>query len=724
MFETESITNRPQHMKLLFTILFLIIAQITVFAQTKISGKILDENNQPLPGANIYLKDTYDGVSSETDGTFSFTTDEEGEFELIVSFVGYQSYSEKVNLDKKEKYLEIKLKEESTELGTVVISAGSFEAGDENKAVILRPLDIVTTGSDADLYSALETLPGTQQIGETEGLFVRGGSANETKTIIDEMTVQNPFYSSVPDIPSRGRFSPFLFKGTIFSTGGYSAQYGQALSSVLVLKTQDLAPKTQSAISIMAVGLGGSHTQRWENSSLSLEGGYYNLEPYFAIQKQRTDWDKAPESFEGSVNYRIKTSKNGMLKAFSSISYGDLSLRFPNLDSLNSPNYFYQKSSNFFVNTNYRDILWEDWTLFAGYSVGVDQEDNEINSDLANQDDIFQTGKVTVTKNLFSNSFLTFGGEIQNLDHKSSFNELSGGIKETYFAGYLEADVFFTNDLAARVGVRGERSDVIDKINLAPRLSLAYRLGTYDQLNFAYGRFYQTPDPDYLLYTNNFEFESADHYIFNYQYLGAERTFRIEVYYKDYNNLAKGSVQSYPYFNLPQVSFGSGGKGYAKGVDVFWRDKETFEYTDYWISYSYLDTKREFRNYPTLATPTFSAPHTFSIVAKRWIPEITSMVGLTYTFAAGRPYFNPNNPEFLGDRAKNYQNLSFNASVLTNLFNNFTIIFFSIDNLLGYDNVFGYNYSSDGKISAPIRPPALRSAFLGMFISLGETNPY
>jgi hypothetical protein len=126
--------------------------------------------------------------------------------------------------------------------------------------VILRPLDIVTTGSDADIYSALETLPGTQQIGETEGLFVRGGSASETKTIIDDMTVQNPFYSSVPDIPSRGRFSAFLFKGIVFSTGGYSAQYGQALSSVMVLKTQDLAPKTQTAINLMALGFGGMHT--------------------------------------------------------------------------------------------------------------------------------------------------------------------------------------------------------------------------------------------------------------------------------------------------------------------------------------------------------------------------------------------------------------------------------------------------------------------------------
>ena len=696
----------------------------TIYSQTKISGKVTDKHNQPLPGANVYLKDTYDGISSDNEGNFSFTTGEKGEGTLVVSFVSYKTYSQTVTLDSKDKFFKIIMEEESAELGTVVISAGAFEASDEKKSIILRPLDIVTTGADADIYSALETLPGTQQIGETEGLFVRGGSAAETKTVIDEMVVQNPFFSSIPDIPSRGRFSPMLFKGTFFSTGGYSAQYGQALSSVLVLNTEDLAPRTQTSINLMAVGLGGSHVQKWESTSLAVEAGYYNLDPYFTVQKQRTDWKKAPESFEGSANFRQKISKTGMLKAFTSYSYGSSSLNFPDLNNISRKDIYLQKSGNFFINTNYRDILWDDWTLFAGYSYSMDRTNNDINSDKARQDDIFQTGKFTITKSLFSNSFLTFGGEAQNLNALSSFNDLEGKLKETYLAGYLETNIFITNDFAARAGVRSEYSKVLDKTNLAPRVSLAYRLGTYDQLNFAYGQFYQTPGQDFLLMYNKFGFEKATHYIFNYQYIGSNRTFRIEAYYKDYDNLAKGTVYTYPYFKLPDIPFSNNGSGYAKGIDIFWRDDETFQSTDYWISYSYLDTKRNYKNYPSLASPPFSTPHTFSIVAKRWFQDITSYIGLTYTFATGRPYFNPNNPDFLEDRAKNYNNLSFNISYITNIFNNFTVVFFSIDNILGFNNIYGYNYSSDGKLRAPILAPSLRSAFLGMFISLGETNPY
>ncbi|MCK7559162.1 Plug domain-containing protein [Chitinophaga sedimenti] len=125
--------------------------------------------------------------------------------------------------------INISLKEVVSELKMVTISAGSFEASDDKKNTILKSLDIVTTGgANADIVAALKTLPGAQQVGEKEGLFVRGGTGYETQTFIDGMMVRNPFYSGMPNFAARGRFSPFLFKGTSFSSGGYSAQYGRA----------------------------------------------------------------------------------------------------------------------------------------------------------------------------------------------------------------------------------------------------------------------------------------------------------------------------------------------------------------------------------------------------------------------------------------------------------------------------------------------------------------
>ncbi len=706
--------------RLLISFLFL---PLLINAQTKISGKITDSDGNPLSGANIYIKDTYDGTTSKVDGTFLFKTTESGIAVLIASFVGYKKYENNIVLKKGELKLDIALDEEVTQMNAVVVSAGSFEASDEKKGVILKPLDVVTTGATADLYTSLSTLPGAQKIGETEGLFVRGGSASESKTIIDEMIVQKPFSSSVPDVPSRGRFSPMMFKGTVFSTGGYSAQYGQALSSALILKTQDMPTQTITAINMMVFGLGGAHTQLWENTAVSVEGGYYNLNPYNNVFKQRVDWDKSPVGISGSANLRQKISKNGLLKAFVSYSKSDLSLYLPDLDNLPNKTFYGLKPENYYSNASYRDI-WGDWNVFGGFSYSLDKDRINAAGNIIAQDQSLVQTKFTANKKIIDNAYITFGAEVQNTIYDDSYNQYNTKLKEVNAAGFVESDLYFTNDLAAKVGVRAEHSKVLDKYNIAPRISFAYRLGNYDQLNFAYGRFYQTPEKNYLIQPNKFDYENADHYIANYQYIGEAQTFRVEFYYKQYHNLVRGTVYNYPYFNLPVVPFSNNGKGYAKGIDIFWRDAASLKNCDYWVSYSFIDTKREFSNYPTMAFPTFAAPHTFSIVFKHWIESISAFAALTYVHASGRPYFNPNNPEFLGDRAGSYNNLSLNISFVAKWFGSYSVIFFSVDNLPGFANVYGYRYSTNGKISAPVLPATLRSAFLGVFISIGESNQY
>ena len=124
---------------------------------------------------------------------------------------------------------------ESSELiKEVVITAGSFGASDDDKVIVLDPIDVVTVASSrGEISGALEALPGTQPQADKEGIYVRGGDASEAKQIVDGMLIQNPYFSDVPDITQRGRFEPFDFQGTAFSQGGYSAQYGQALSAIV-----------------------------------------------------------------------------------------------------------------------------------------------------------------------------------------------------------------------------------------------------------------------------------------------------------------------------------------------------------------------------------------------------------------------------------------------------------------------------------------------------------
>lgn len=130
------------------------------------------------------------------------------------------------------------LKESVNALDAVVITAGTFEAGDKARVSVLKPLDIVTTaGAAGDIIGALTTLPGAQTVGESGRLFVRGGEANETQTFVDGMRVAQPYGATANNTPTRSRFSPFLFSGVSFSTGGYSAEYGNCPGNYSVTRT-------------------------------------------------------------------------------------------------------------------------------------------------------------------------------------------------------------------------------------------------------------------------------------------------------------------------------------------------------------------------------------------------------------------------------------------------------------------------------------------------------
>src|SRR5258708_12840218 len=215
-------------------------------AQTLVSRTVKDGKGHPLRGASVPLKDSYDGATADSLGNFHFKTAEKGTMTLVISNIGYNSLEQPITLAGTPIELRLAMKESLSELKAVTITAGSFTAGDKQRGAVLSSIDVATTaGSNADITAALKTLPGAQQVGEQDGLFVRGGAGYEAKQYIDGTLVNNPYNTSVPDIAQRGRFSPFLFKGTVFSTGGYSALYGQPLSSVLLLESIDLPEKSE-----------------------------------------------------------------------------------------------------------------------------------------------------------------------------------------------------------------------------------------------------------------------------------------------------------------------------------------------------------------------------------------------------------------------------------------------------------------------------------------------
>ncbi len=700
------------------------VCQFSISAQTTISGRVTDAKNNPVFGANVYLDGTYDGTSTNEKGAFSFKTAEKNAQTLVISFVSFETYIKTADVSTLQN-LQIKLRDDVNTLDAVVINAGTFEAGDKAKVTALKPLDVVTTASAlGDFVGALQTLPGTATVAEDGRLFVRGGEAEETQIFIDAARVFTPFTPTTNNIPTRGRYSPFLFKGITFSTGGYSAEYGQALSSVLLLSTIDEPDQEKTDITLMTVGVGVGNTQKWNRNSFSINTTYINLAPYLEIFKDRNTWKKPFQSLNGEMVFRHQFKDDSMLKLYSAYSYSSLDVLQDHINFEEGLR-FGLNNKNLYFNASYKNKFGHNWKYETSVSYTNDNATIKIIDDLVHSNDNSFHFKAKLKKRFSSRARLSFGAEyfITNYDESytpNNSNRFTYGFDNNIFASFIETDIFFSKNLAAKVGLRAENSELLNEFTLSPRTSISYKSGTNSQFSLAYGQFYQNPNNEFLKFSQNLKAQTTSHFIANYQSVKQGQIFRVEAYYKDYTSLVKFDSNQ-PNFD---TNFNNNGSGFAKGFDVFWRQNGKIKNTDYWISYSYLETERDYRNYPTAARPGFASKHNLSIVTKHWIEDFKSQIGFSYQFASGRNYTNPNEPGFLNNETKNFHNLSFNWAYLID---QQKIVYFSVNNVLATKNIFGYDYkdtpNSNGNFERQaIIPNADSFFFVGFFWTISDDN--
>ena len=709
-------------MRHFLTIVFLFNLTI-LFGQITISGIVTDQNGTPIISANVYLEGTYDGSTTNDDGQFSFTTTESGTKTLIISYVSFETYQLTVDVANMAN-LKIKMREDVNTLDAVVLSAGSFSAGDNSKISVLKPLDVVTTASAlGDFVGALQTLPGTTTVSEDGRLFVRGGEAEETQIFIDGIRVFTPYSPTTNNIPTRGRYSPFLFDGITFSTGGYSAEYGQALSSVLLLKTIDEPDQEKTDIGLMSVGGTLGNTQKWSKSSLSVNASYINLAPYIALFPDKNDWKKPFEGGSGEAVFRRKFD-NGLLKLYSAFDMTNFELTQDDINFEDGVS-FKLNNNNLYFNGSYLGVLSDSWTLFTGMSyTRANNKIRILDSNIKNDENSFHF-KVRFKKRFNSRFKWHFGAEYFVTDFNEDFSSefvdnASYGFNNNISAIYSEADIFFSKRTALKAGVRAEYSELLHDFYVSPRISFAYKTSDNGQLSLAYGDFYQQPINDVLKFDQSVEKQMTNHYILNYQLNKDGQIFRAETYYKKYDNLIKYDTEFIDF----DSEFSNSGDGYATGFDLFWRDNRSIKNVDYWVSYSFLDTQRDFRNFEQSAQPNFANKHNLSVVGKFWVDKWQSQIGFSYGYASGRSYTNPNKDGFLNQRTKDFNSLSLNWAYLIS---QQKILYFSVNNVLGFKNINGYQYANTPDMNGQfarrsLRPAADQFFFVGFFWTISEDN--
>ena len=220
---------------------FVIFLSLSLLNGASISGFVRDKHNgEPLPYTNVFLSETTIGTASDVNGYFILPNVPEGTFTMKVMMIGYKTLEETVTVMDFNLRLDFDLEKTALELGQVTVSGERmrFEKRVEISRINLTNQDIrrVPAFIESDIFRTLQLLPSVNSSNDfNAALIVRGGSPDENLILLDGAEVYNPYHIG-------GVFSTFnadMISDTEFLAGGFPADYGGRLSSILKITARE-----------------------------------------------------------------------------------------------------------------------------------------------------------------------------------------------------------------------------------------------------------------------------------------------------------------------------------------------------------------------------------------------------------------------------------------------------------------------------------------------------
>lgn len=692
-------------------------------SESIIKGIVTDEKGKPLTFANIYLKDRLEGSTSDRDGYFSFKVSKPGKVTVICTYVGYREYRKEIEIKAGETIeLKIVLREAPVRGKGITVTASAFTSGDE-EGVTLTPLEVVSTpGAAADVFWAIKTYPGVQQVEEGAGLFVRGGDVSETAVILDGAYLNHPYRYESPNGGFFGTISPFLLKGTFFSSGGYSAEFGNALSGALVMESMDIPAKNQYTLGagLAAFSAAGKRVIQPDKLGVSFSGNYSNTRTMFELNHNRRKFSRYPRAYDANANLFYRYSPHGSLKLFLFREVDEVGVEVKN------PTYggFYQgNSKNNLINLQWKHLpnpklLLKSNVAFSNFV----KDQNLVVLDLKSDEQLYQgrwiaeytTGenaRIRAGMEVFENVVRLKGQvpkEYLDLNPDAPTKRVDSRYRSLRGVIFGEGQWLFGSRLRFTPGLRGEYESISGQFIWDPRLSAAYSLSREWNLTAAAGRYHQFPQPYYYdSYAGNPSLNSmrAWHYIIGIAHQRENSIIRVEAYYKDYDHLL---------LKDERLNYTNRGYGYARGLDLFL--KKSLGIINGWISYSYLQARRFWMDAPSLSSPDFDITHNLSAVLEVSLTPHLHL-GSSFRAATGKPYTSAPH-RYHNARVPDYRKLDLNLTYLYRFFEgNLTVFYLAVSNVLGRENVFDYYYSPDYKKREAITSSMLRSVYFGVSIN-------
>ena len=290
-------------------IYFFLFASFISNAQT-IKGKISDINNIPLPAVNISIIDLKGGITSDNNGFYSISIKPNRSHVVAYSFVGYQTEKVRIPMLKKgqEYVLNIILKESNTLLDDIIVK--DQKSRKNNLSRIKTKHVEVIPGSSGGIESVLKTLPGVSSANELSSQYsVRGGNFDENLVYVNGIEVYRPFLIHSGQQEGLSFVNSDLVGSILFSAGGFSAKYGDKMSSVLDIKYKQ-PKKISSSVSMSLLG-GSAHLEGIsKNRRLSYLLGLRHKSNQYLLNSLDTEAEYRPRfsDLQTFINYKLNTN--------------------------------------------------------------------------------------------------------------------------------------------------------------------------------------------------------------------------------------------------------------------------------------------------------------------------------------------------------------------------------------------------------------------------------
>lgn len=508
-----------------FTILSflgILLLSSSVFAQNaNIRGFVYDKaTGEPVIFTNVVLKGTVYGAPTDENGYFSITKLPAGTYTVIATSLGYDSATSVVTL--KENSIESRkfyIGESSVNLGDVTISADKVESQTTVKMSVtkLTPKEIKkmpSIGGEPDLAQYLQVLPGVVFTGDQGGqLYIRGGSPVQNKVLLDGMVIYNPFHSI-------GLFSVFdtdIMRNADVYTGGYGAEYGGRISSIMDITTRDGNQK-RLAGKISATTFGAKALIEGPIKKVKETGGGSSS---FLISAKSSYIDRTSEQLYDNLD------SDGLPYTFTDI-YGKVSLNADNGSKINFFGFNFKDEvdypslakidwnsvgfgSNFVLIPARSQVLMEGVFAYSKYETGISENDVASGglSDRSSSINGFNMG-LNFTSFKGANE-AKYGFEINGFKTDFSFINESN-IEISQFENTTEIAGYFTYTInkgkfVIEPGLRLHYFASLSEMSPEPRLGLKYNATDKLRMKFAGG-----------LYAQNLMSASSDRDIVNLFY--------------------------------------------------------------------------------------------------------------------------------------------------------------------------------------------------------------